>query len=131
MSSMAIDVDEDPEFSWRSERRRSPEHRLMLAVLQDAVSIFQRGLWATAVEEREKFREVDAWMKSRDHDWPFSYECICSTLRIDADYLRAGLRGLRRRVMLERNRPGMVVPELLTPPRERIRSRRAWRGRVG
>lgn len=123
---MLVDQQEEAAFSLRSERPRSPEQRLMLAVLQDAVSIFQRGVWSTAVEEREKFREVDAWLSSRDFDWPFSFESICSTLRIDADYLRAGLRRLRRRVMVERIEPGTAKV-----PRERIGHRRTWRGRVG
>src|SRR5690348_13678055 len=60
-----------------------PENRLMLAVLQEALSTFQRGIRSRVAKDIEAFREVDRWFRSRDYDWPFSFECICSTLEID------------------------------------------------
>lgn len=112
-------------FRLQVEPSSSPEQRLMLAILQDAVSIFLRHMRATSVLDKEKFREVERWVGSRDHDWPFSFECVCSTLGIDADYVRSGLRRARRRMRMD---PASAAVTLL--PRERIHSRRAWRGKV-
>jgi len=71
-------------------------NRLMLAVLEEALVTFSRGLTSENVRERLDFYEVDRWIASRDHDWPFSFENICSCLKIDPDYVRAGLRKLKR-----------------------------------
>lgn len=111
--------------SANEETSRSPEHRLMLAVLQDAIAIFQRGVKSPVCRELDKYREVDAWLRSRDYDWPFSFESICSSLRIDADNLRAGLNMVRRRALAERLLPGTRKVQ-----RARIVSRRGWRGKV-
>lgn len=105
---------------------RSPEDRLMLAVLQDALSIFRRGVHSAAPNAREKYREVVKWIRSDDCDSPFSFEAICSTLQIDPDCLRDSLEKVRRSAYQS------------GPPRDagksaraRIYARRAWRGRIG
>lgn len=98
----------------------------MLAVLQDALTTFQRGLHSTVREDIEKFREVDRWLRSRDYDGIFSFECICCTLGIDPGCLRAGLNEARETAFLKRR--GITVRNA---SRERIHARRAWRGRVG
>lgn len=81
-----------------------PEQRLMLAILEDALAIFRRGLGRASCAEIHKFREVDRWFRSDESDWPFSFECICSTLRIDADYVRLGLNLIRQEAFEERRR---------------------------
>lgn len=105
-------------------RYTSPEVGLMLAVLQDALATFQRGLHSADPLDVEKFREVDRWLRSRDYDWPFSFENICSTLRIDADFLRAGLNEIRRDVV--GNRAQARQPR----GKQRIYTRRAWAGQL-
>jgi hypothetical protein len=81
---------------------KTPENRLMLAVLQDALVTFHRGLNTVACEELESFREVDRWFRSRDYDSPFSFESICCTLRIDPGYVRSGLNKVKRRAFMRR-----------------------------
>jgi len=71
-----------------------PELRLMLAVLEDAIARFHRGLGAQCPEQRKHVCEVRRWIGSRDAESPFSFENICSSLGIDADYLRAGLNAM-------------------------------------
>lgn len=73
-----------------------PRNRLMLAVLAEALSTFERGLGSTRAERRHQFHEVDRWIASHDTDWPFSFENICSCLDIDPDYIRAGLERMKR-----------------------------------
>jgi hypothetical protein len=109
-----------------AERRRTALDRLMLAVLQDALATLQRGLTSKDREERDKLREVEQWIRSRDHDWLFSFENICCTLRIDASHLRSGLIEVKRRILDDRL--GVRVKAAL--PR-RLYTRRAYAGQDG
>jgi hypothetical protein len=103
----------------------SPRNRLMLAVLEEALVTFQRGLNAPKAEQRRQFHEVDRWVASDDTDWPFSFENVCGCLNIDPDYIRKGLQQLKRDAMAQgRQSP----PSRLR--RERIYDRRGWRGQI-
>jgi hypothetical protein len=74
------------------------ERRLMLAVLEDAVSCYQRFALARDERGRHEFAEARAWIESADREWPFSYENVCDVLGIDPAYVRDGLnRRVRRR----------------------------------
>ncbi len=108
------------------EMSKEPEHRLMLAVLEEALATFQRGLNSTVAVERKDFFKVMQWIRSRDCEWPFSFENICSTFRISPDYVRAGLAAMQRSAFEER-----ATAKRRKVRRERIYDRRAWRGQVG
>ena len=103
----------------------SPRNRLMLAVLEEALVTFQRGLNSPRAEQRRLFHEVDRWVASHDTDWPFSFENICGCLRIDPDYIRAGLFRLKRDAL-----KGKSLSKSTGLRRERIYHRRGWRGQI-
>lgn len=105
---------------------REPELRLMLAVLEEALKSFRRGVLSSDPMQRRDFIEVDAWVRCRDTDWPFSFENICTTLEIDPDYLRAGLAQLKRVALTTR-----MSVKRAKPRRAGIHDRRSWRGRIG
>jgi hypothetical protein len=63
----------------------------MLAVLEDALACFQRGSHAAGTCERQLFMEACTWIFSRDRGWPFAFESICETFRIDPVYIRCAL----------------------------------------
>lgn len=107
------------------ELAREPENRLMLAVLEEALVTFQRGLNSPVAERRQRFFEVDRWVAERDSDWPFSFENICSTLRIDPDYIRAGLRHMKCQQLAR-----ATATRGRKLRRERIYDRRGWRGQI-
>ena len=115
---LAMDID-------RPEITASPRNRLMLAVLEEALVTFQRGLTSARAEQRRLFHDVERWVASDDLDWPFSFENICGSLRIDADYIRKGLRHLKMEALKgdERSKPRALR-------RERIYDRRGWRGQI-
>jgi hypothetical protein len=69
------------------------EKQLMLAVLAQAVGTFERHARATSSRGQRLFREVEEWIESRDASWIYSFESICHALGLDADNLRAALRG--------------------------------------
>jgi len=103
----------------------SPRNRLMLAVLEEALVTFQRGLNSARAEQRRHFYEVDRWVASNDTDWPFSFENICGCLHIDPDYIRAGLQRLKREAL-----KGKALRKTPGLRRERIYDRRGWRGQI-
>ena len=109
----------------RSELTRDPSNRLMLAVLEEALVTFQRGINSPVPEQRRRFCEVDEWVASDDTEWPFSFENICEALRLDPDYIRGGLRRMKKDSLLLR-----VRPRERKLRRERIYDRRAWRGQI-
>ena len=86
-----------PEQLENSRRCMRPEHRLMLAVLEDAVHAYQTGCASYGGERRFHFRETAEWFASDDTEWPFSFVAICQHLGIEPEYIRAGLRRWRGR----------------------------------
>ncbi len=78
---------------------RTGEHRLMLAVLEDAVNIYLKrngGRPGLRV-----FREIEQWFASTDDSYIFSFERICQALGLDAEFIRRGLREARKRNVLQ------------------------------
>jgi hypothetical protein len=69
-----------------------PEGRLMLAVLEDAVHIYQHSSRLLDARNRRLFRQTDEWFTSNEATSPFSFITICQVFGLDPDYLRAGLR---------------------------------------
>jgi hypothetical protein len=72
-----------------------PERRLMWAVLADAVETYRKCVGDA--KRNEEFAEVESWILDADGDWFFSFENICATVGIDAEYLRRGLLALQER----------------------------------
>ncbi len=77
-----------------------PEKRLMLAILELAVSDFQKYGTASHGRGRRLFVEADAWFRSTSTDALFDFERICQALALDPSCIRSGLdrwRAARRR----------------------------------
>ena len=75
-------------------RRRiplEPEKKLLLAVLEDAISCFQKHAFTREGKGRVLFREAEQWILENDSDWLFSFTNVCETLGFDSDYLRGGM----------------------------------------
>jgi hypothetical protein len=88
---------------------REGEERLMLAVLQDAVECFKTYACATRPREKRLFQEAEEWILEQNGDWLFSFDNICETLQLHADYLRQGLLSWK-----DAKRDGRVMPEYPT-----------------
>jgi hypothetical protein len=67
----------------------SPEKRLALAVLADAVRQIREG--------DHRATDDEAWLASPAVDDPFAFVRICEVLGLDPDHLRRGLRRMHRR----------------------------------
>jgi hypothetical protein len=68
-----------------------PEKRLMLAILEDAVTCFQEKLMAQRGKNRRLFEEAEDWIVEVGGDGLFSFDTICETLGINPEYVRRGL----------------------------------------
>ena len=77
-------------------------------MLEDAVHCFQTYLLARKPHERRLFQEAEEWIDSTDAHWYFSFENICDTLEISAEYVRRGLREWREKNQHGR-RPRVLV----------------------
>ena len=64
----------------------------MLAVIEEAVSDYQRHVVAAPRAAKRLFREAHAWIMSDDTAWSFSFVNLCDALGLDPGALRAGLR---------------------------------------
>ena len=73
-------------------RKQAPEQRLMIAVLHDALDCVEKFRCATDSQGRRLFQEAKHWFLADEADWPYSFECICGVLDLDADAVRQRLR---------------------------------------
>jgi hypothetical protein len=93
--------------------RLTPEKKLMLAVLKDAIGCLRRHAAARSERQREIFRDAAMWIEE-ESDGPFSFRIICETLGLETDAIRRALRrfGHSRRSCRGRERvysaPGVI-----------------------
>ena len=75
--------------------QRTPEQRLMAAVLEDALRELARpgGEWLGTRARRRA--EIVAWFASDDVAWPFSFVNVCEALDLDVAGFRLRLGGGR------------------------------------
>jgi hypothetical protein len=66
-----------------------PEKRLMLAVLEDAVLVYLRGL--------QLVPETRTWFEEDDFSWPYSFVNLCDSLGLDRTAVRSALHRERER----------------------------------
>ena len=84
--------------------RLTPEHRLRMAVLGDAIRCVGKYRFATGARGQRRFHEVMRWLISDETDWPYSFEGICEVLDLDANAVRRRLRLARKRQPLSVSR---------------------------
>jgi hypothetical protein len=77
----------------------TPETRLLLAVLEEALNTRQRHLAATDPRSLAILAEVEAWFRSDDAAPLCAFVAICNTLEIEPTWMRGrlGLSGSTRR----------------------------------
>lgn len=74
-----------PEQYLAAASRETPEHRLCLAVLEDAIRDLGR---APRGDRDTRRRDAWAWFASDDTAWPFSFVNIAAALGLYPDQLR-------------------------------------------
>jgi hypothetical protein len=69
----------------------TPERRLLLAVLEEAVGTYQRYVTAADRRGRVTYADVHEWFASDDDTSLFSFVGICEALGIEPAYMRTGV----------------------------------------
>ena len=108
------------DYELRSASALSGEHRLMLAILADAVLVYVKSFAEGTASPAA--REARVWLHSRDRSLPFAFESICDLLGLDSSYIRRGLRTARARpaeVATRLTSRHARSPGPATPPRAR------------
>jgi len=83
---------------------RDAEQELVLAVLEDAVSCFQKYFAARDKIGMRLFGEAEEWILLQGKsNWFFSFDYICETLDLNPDYIRNGLLHWRYHRLRERD----------------------------
>ncbi len=86
------------------------EQKLMLAVLEDAVSCFQKYFTARDKIGTSLFREAEEWILLQEKsDWIFSFDNVCETLDLDPGHIREGLQRWQYHRLRERDRVRLRV----------------------
>ncbi|MBI5506755.1 MAG: hypothetical protein HY899_18350 [Deltaproteobacteria bacterium] len=106
------------------QRKKYPagEHRLLIALIEDAVECFQKHLHASDAKRRQLFLDAEVWIAADDDFGVFSFNNVCMLLGMNPVYVRQGLitwrdgqrsgRRVRRRdEQMTENRPAArIVP---------------------
>ena len=81
-----------------------PEKRLILAMLEDAVSCFQVHVTARSRKGKTLFNEAEEWIMIKHDDWIFSFASVCEMLGFNPEYVRQGLRGWKQKTLANHTR---------------------------
>jgi hypothetical protein len=107
--------------------RLTAEQRLMLALLADAINVYQQGVTSRATRKRLLYVDAERWIMMIGQPGPhaFSFETVCEALGINPSVLR------RRLVMwkhsVSRDAESFVRPHLrlkITPRARHLSQRR-------
>lgn len=88
-----------PSTTTRSTRRRimlnknSGEYRLLLSLLEQAITDLDKHKHATRRKHRLLFTSAHTWLFD-EQDWIFSAECVCAGLGLHVDHVRRGVRDI-------------------------------------
>ena len=93
----------------------SPEKALMLAILEDAIRCFQEYFRTTRARPRMLSRQAERWIRTRDWNWPFSFNNVCESLSLNPDSLRVELLNPRSTDGPPKPRPSTHRVYRLTP----------------
>src|SRR5262249_48066773 len=98
-----------------------PERRLMLAVLEAAVSDLKKYATASGGRGKRLYADADGWFGSAATNRPLDFENICQALGLDPSFIRVGLQ---RWCMARRQAPSPSRTVLHSAAFRRVSGRR-------
>ena len=104
----------------------SAERALMLAILEDAISCFQKHFCATPTHLRRLAREAEHWIRLRDWTWPCSFDRVCEALDLDPERMRSSLLRMKTEWLTAEQypQPDPMAPGLVRLVRSNVRAKR-------
>jgi hypothetical protein len=94
MPAMEMSFDQfgaDPDEDVSPSVPESPERRLLLAVLLDAIVCVQRIASTPPGQRRRELEESKRWIRSDDCTWPYSFVNVCEALGLAHQPIRRAL----------------------------------------
>jgi hypothetical protein len=85
-----------------------PEKKLMMAILQDAVDCFQKYFFSDHAKGEKIVQDAEEWVMEKNSEWLFSFESVCESLGLNADYIRNGLMEWKRHALSIRGRKARI-----------------------
>lgn len=95
----------DQYFDIYRQEHLEPEKKLMLALLEDAVHIYQKYIRARSKKGEELFSKTEDWILGEDSDWLFSFNNVCDGLGLAPDYIRTGILHWKKEVLSGKYEP--------------------------
>ena len=103
----------------------SGEQRLMLALLTDALNVYQKGALSRLTRLRRLYVDAERWiMADRAHCNAFSFTTVCDALCINPDLLRRRIIDWKHAVCGQQRANASSRLRLRITPRERYASPR-------
>jgi hypothetical protein len=100
--------------SLQRKKYRCGEHRLLVAILQDAVECFQKHIHARDSKRRQLYVDAEVWICAEEDEGPFSFNNIGELLGMNPEYIRTGLLDWRDRERARRR--GRLVHSIMGRP---------------
>jgi hypothetical protein len=99
------------------QRKRFPsgEHRLLVALIEDAIECVQKHLHARDAKRQQLFADARDWIVSEDDRGVFSFNNVCMLLGMNPDYVREGLDDWCERAAKEERRERRRAPGQARP----------------
>jgi len=112
--------------------RLTAEQRLMLALLADAINVFQQGATSRATRKRLLYIDAERWimMAAKAAPHAFSFDTVCEALGINAGVLRRRLILWKHNVCRDLETPATPHLRLKITPRARHLSQRRGHQRI-
>jgi hypothetical protein len=107
------------------------EQRLMLALLTDAINVYQQGAHSGVTRMRRLYVDAEHWIMAESCDGnALSFETVCDALGINAALLRRRIIGWKHIVNHRQAEHQSLGLHLEVTPRERHSSHRRGRPRT-
>jgi hypothetical protein len=115
-------------FDLSGGHRLTAEQRLMLALLADAINVYQQGVVSRTTRKRLLYLDADRWimMSAKTAPHAFSFNTVCEALGINSGVLRRRLILWKHRVCQDTDsftRPHLRLK--ITPRARHLSQRRA------
>lgn len=79
----------------KRKKYHSGEHRLVVALMRDAVDCFQKYIHSVDAKRRQLYLDAEGWISDEDDRGQFSFNNVCELLGMNSQYVREGLIGWR------------------------------------
>jgi hypothetical protein len=113
--------------------RLTGEQRLMLALLADAINVYQQGIASRSTRKRLLYVDAERWiMADSANRHAFSFETVCESLGINAAVLRRRMIAWKHEMRRGESAPTSTRHlRLKITPRAKSMNHRRSRSRVG